>query len=97
MEIECIGNKQHAEESNIYKCAHPCRGNLLNTDVLKAVASQHNGVAGFFIYDLALSDHVTDEVVNLLPINISSSVVLVVSKSKIQGIVRTCSLRSELY
>ena len=43
-----------------------------------------------------LSDQVADEIISSMPNSISTGIILVVSKSKIQGVINTCSLNSEL-
>ena len=48
------------------------------------------------IDDPNLSDQGADEITNALPNNISSSLMLVLSKSKIQGVIKTYSLSTDL-
>ena len=70
----------------------------LNSEFLTAVSStisQHNDNFSLVIDDPTLSDQVANEIIDMLPSNISNGIILVVSNSKIQGIINTCSL-SEL-
>ena len=71
----------------------------LNSEFLTAVSSiisQCNNNFSLVIDDPILSDQVADEIIAILPNNISNGIILVVSNSKIQGVINTCSLSSEL-
>ena len=74
-------------------------GSCLNSEFLRAVSStisQCNNNFSLIIDDPTLSDQVADEIIGILPNNISNGIILVVSNSKIQGVINTCSLSSEL-
>ena len=74
-------------------------GRCSSSEFLRAVSStvsQCNSSPGLVIDDPTLSDQLADEIISLLPNNISNGVVFVVNNSKIQGIINTCSLSKEL-
>ena len=48
------------------------------------------------IYDSSLSDEVADEIGRLIMTNNSGTIMLVVSKNLVQGVINTCSFSSEL-
>ena len=74
-------------------------GSCLNSKFLTVVSStmsQCNDNFSLVIDDPTLYDQIAYEIIAILPNNISNGIILVVSNSKIQGVINTCSLSSEL-
>ena len=74
-------------------------GSCLNSKFLTAVSStmsQCNDNFSLVIDDPTLYDQIAYEIIGILPNSISNGIILVVSNSKIQGVINTCSLSSEL-
>ena len=70
----------------------------INEIIVKAIGDMliNDRINSLYIYDSSLSDEVADEIGRLIMNNDASRIMLVVSKTKIQGIINTCSLSSEL-
>ena len=49
-----------------------------------------------YIYDSTLPDEIADEIGSLIMTNNSGRIMLIISKTKVQGVINTCSLSSEL-
>ena len=73
-------------------------GSRSNDELLGLISSMisHCNNPSLVIDDRSLSDKGADEIISLLPDNIFSGIILVVSRNKIQGVIKTHSLSSEL-
>ena len=71
--------------------------NRSSIEKLTKMISSHEKFGSLFIYDSTLSDEVADGIGNqILLSNNSANIMLVASKYKLQGVLNTCSLSSEL-
>jgi len=74
-------------------------GEFVSLHALRAVISaisHHDNNPSLVINDHTLSDEAAEELNSLLPVDVSSGVVLLVSATKVQGVIKPSSLSSEL-
>ena len=76
-------------------------GLILQNDLIKTLASillNNNNSVNMFVYSPTMPDQIADDISNLILSSNKdiSGVMLIVSSSKVQGIVNTCSLSNEL-